>query len=455
MSARVAKSIDRLPPSSLEAEQAALGCVIQDPNTCLAECASVFGNELGQAFYDLRHQLVINTMVSMQSRGLPVDMVTLCQELKDKGVLEQCGGIGYVSVLPDAAPSVANLSYYLRTLHEKFLLRKLMRVCTETIREIYEYEGDSTGLLERVERDILSIRAFSSAGSELGIKTLVKQALDDFNAASVDRKPVDGLATGWTDLDSITGGLHAAEMIIVAGFTSYGKTSLALNIAENVLLNHHLPVGIFSLEMTALELVKRCICSHARVNLRNVRQGFLSERDFPKITTSAGKYMNASMHFDDTSDLTVFEFRARARRMWQRHGIKLLVLDYLQLLSGGGPSRRAENRQQEVSEISRNVKVMAKEMHIPIIALSQLNDDGKLRESRAIGQDADCVWVIQKGAGANDDASAIPVELQIRKQRNGATGRIPLTFLKNFTRFESAAKVDDSEQEPQQRADFL
>jgi replicative DNA helicase len=261
----------------------------------------------------------------------------------------------------------------------------------------------------------------------------------------------------------MTSGLHPGEMIVIAARPSMGKTSLAMNIAEHVAIDQKLPVGVFSLEMTASSLVLRMLCSRSRVNLRNVRDGFLAERDFPKITGSAGKLAGAPLFIDDSSALSILQLRAKARRMAQQYGIKLFVIDYLQLLHS--TARRAENRQQEIADISNGIKSLAKELNVPVIVLSQLNRElereknrkprlSDLRESGAIEQDADLVGLLYKpssdedeemGGGGGEGQEAVPVNLLIAKQRNGPTGDVNLTFLKAFTRFESAAKVSDDD----------
>ena len=268
-----------------------------------------------------------------------------------------------------------------------------------------------------------------------------------------------GISTGFADFDKMTTGLHEGEMIVIAARPSVGKTSLAMNIAEHVSLELKVPVGVFSLEMTADQLVLRMLCSRSRVNLRNIRDGFLAERDFPKLTGAAGKLAGAPLFIDDSSALSILQLRAKARRMWQQFGIKLFVIDYLQLLNS--TSRRAENRQQEIAEISGGIKSLAKELSVPIIVLSQLNRElekrgpgerprlSDLRESGAIEQDADLVGLLYRETKNKDgddetnevEQDAIPVKLCIAKQRNGPTGDVDLTFLKSYTRFESAAKV--------------
>jgi replicative DNA helicase len=293
------------------------------------------------------------------------------------------------------------------------------------------------------------------------IKDLVHRAINTIEKFHQGHGQLTGVGTGFTDLDKMTNGLHGGEMIVIAARPSMGKTSLAMNIAEHAAIEQRVPVGVFSLEMTSESLVLRMLCSRSRVNLRNVREGFLAERDFPKLTGAAGKLANAPLFIDDSSGLSILQLRAKARRMSQQYGVKLFVIDYLQLLHS--TARRAENRQQEIADISSGIKSLAKELNVPVVVLSQLNREierekgrpprlSDLRESGAIEQDADVVGLLYKpkagddedgGGGAEEEA--VPINLLIAKQRNGPTGDVNLTFLKSYTRFESIAKVSDED----------
>lgn len=422
------------------------------PNDCLSAFVAKFGVKSEDVFYDLRHQEIFRAMVDMSAKGTPIELVMLNQELRDKKLLEQVGGTAYLASLGDKTMSAANLEYYLDILHSKFLLRQILKVGTDIVCQAYEDDGDARGLLEKFERDALAIRAFELTGDTMGVKELSQQAMADFETAVTKKSNVDGIPTGLNDVDDLTGGMHGGEMIVVCGFTSQGKSSLAMNIAEHACLVEHHPVGVFTLEMTAIELVKRCICSHARVNLRNLRQGFVADRDFPKLVDSAAKFSNSAIHFDETSGLSEMELRARARRMWQRYGIKLLIIDYLQLLCGS--RRHYDRKQAELEDISRSIKNLAKELNIPVIAISQLTDEGKLFGSRTIGHDGDTVWKLQKVKKKDQDnakpGEPLPVELLVLKNRNGPTGKADLMFFKQFTRFENAAKVQEPEPPQQQ-----
>ncbi len=453
-------SVDRLPPNSQDAEKGVLGCILLSPNDCMGECLSKLKSG-AEVFYDLRHQAIFDQMAEMFDKREAIDLITLSERLRDRNLLEQIGGPSYLSNLADTVPSAANLEYYLNIVQEKFLLRKMIRVCTDVVGRAYDYAGEVDALMDEVERDVLRISEARVESRTSTIKDLVKGAINTIEDYHQRKGTLTGIGTGFTDLDRMTTGLHGGEMIVIAARPSVGKTSLAMNIAEHVAIDTALPVGVFSLEMTAPSLVLRMLCSRSRVNLRNVRDGFLAERDFPKLTGAAGKLANAPLFIDDSSGLSILQFRAKARRMYQQYGIKLFVVDYLQLLHS--TARRAENRQQEIADISNGIKALAKELDVPIIVLSQLNREverekgrpprmSDLRESGAIEQDADLVGLLYRPVkegddeGAGDPAEAYPVNLLIAKQRNGPAGEdIHLTFLKSYTRFESAAKIHDDD----------
>jgi replicative DNA helicase len=454
--------LDRLPPHSPEAESGVLGCVLLSPNECMGECIEKLKDDGQQVFYDLRHQTIYENLSAMYDAREAIDVITLQQRLKDKQLLEQIGGIAYLSQLQDAVPSAANLSYYLEIVQEKFLLRRMISTCTDVVGRVYDYEGDVEALLDEVEKEILRINESRAQSSTASVKELVGKAILTVENYFGRQGTLNGIGTGFPDLDRMTDGLHGSEMIVIAARPSMGKTSLAMNIVEHVVLEQNLSAGVFSLEMSAESLVLRMLCSIARVNLRSIREGFMSEADFPKLTSAAGRLAKAKLLIDDSAGLSILDLRARARRMHQQHGVKLFVIDYLQLLHS--TSRRSQdNRQQEIADISSGIKALAKELKVPVLVLSQLNRElekdksrkprlSDLRESGAIEQDADVVGLLYKPSAGDDEdgtqaeeADGLPVNLLIAKQRNGPTGDINLTFLKSYTRFESAAKVSDED----------
>ena len=460
-------ALDRLPPHSPEAEMGVLGCALLDPNQCIGECIEKLKDDGKMAFYDLRHQTIYETLSAMFDAKHPIDLITVQQHLKDRQLLDQVGGIAYLSQLQDAVPSAANLSYYLDIVREKHLLRKLITTCSGVVGKVYDYEGNVEELLDEVEKEVLRVNESRAQGGNLPIKTLVGKAVEKIQNYFDRKGALDGLATGFMDLDKMTDGLHGKEMIVIAARPSMGKTSLAMNIAEHVALELNLPVGVFSLEMGAESLIMRMMCSLARVNMRNIRDGFMAETDFPKLTSAAGRLSRAPLFIDDTAGLSILQLRARARRMSQQHGIKLFVIDYLQLLNSTA-RRSQENRQQEIADISSGIKALAKELDVPVIVLSQLNRElekdksrkprlSDLRESGSIEQDADLVGLLYKpDAGDDEDGNAVesdgvPVNLLIAKQRNGPTGDVHMTFLKPYTRFESATNRISDEDVPSGR----
>ena len=450
--------VDRLPPHSVQAEQGVLGCALLSPNDSLGICLEKLPRAEG-VFYDLRHQTIFEVLVEMYDAKTPIDLITVQQKLKDRGQLDSIGGVEYLGALQDGVPSAANLGYYLDIVREKQLLRKMITTCTEAVGRAYDYEGELDSLLDEVERDVLRISEERVEKTSRSMKSLVNEAIGTIEKYHQGQGILTGIPTGFSDLDKMTSGLHGGEMIVLAARPSMGKTSLAMNVVEHVVLEEKLPVGVFSLEMTAESLVLRMLCSRARVNLQSVRDGFLAERDFPRLTGAAGKMAGAPLFIDDTAGLSILQLRAKARRMHQQYGVKLFVIDYLQLLHS--TARKAENRQQEIADISNGVKALAKELKVPVIVLSQLNRDmerdknrkprlSDLRESGSIEQDADVVALLYRPSSGDEDDGppredqpndAVPVNLLIAKQRNGPTGEVSLVFLKGFTRFENAAKV--------------
>ncbi len=440
-----------------------LGCCLISPNDCVPECIKTFKSEEQAAFYDLRHQTIYAALSEMSNARVPIDLITVQQRLKDNQLLEQVGGIPYLSQLQDAVPSAANLSYYLGIVREKHLLRRMIQTCTGVVGRIYDDEGDVDALLDEVETSVLRVNESRALAEISSVKTLVNQALVTIENFFNRKGELSGMSTGFPDLDKMTDGLHGGEMVVIAARPSMGKTSLAMNIAEHVALELKLPVGVFSLEMSSESLVLRMLCSIARVNMRSIRDGFMSESDFPKLMSASGRLAGSPLYIDDTAGLSIVELRARARRMHQQHGIKLFVIDYLQLLNSTA-RRSQDNRQQEIADISSGVKALAKELKVPVIVLSQLNRElekdksrkprmSDLRESGSIEQDADLIGLLYKpNAGDDEDAGAAPdesngvaVNFLIAKQRHGPTGDVNMKFMKPYTRFESAAKFSDDD----------
>lgn len=370
--------IDRLPPHALEAEQGVIGSILLEPTASFDLCIEkMHDGEL--SFYDLRHQCLYGKLLEMWDARERIDIITVQQKLKDAGVLDGVGGLAYLSSLMDSVPSAANLSYYLDIVCEKLTLRKLLKSCTQVVATIHEHSGPASTLVDEVEREISAIRGGGDSKQTKPIKELVRDSIDSIQRWHQRQGQIGGIPTGLHDLDKLTDGLHAGELIILAARPSVGKSSMLMNIIENATVDLGLPAAVFSLEMTAESLTVRMLCGRARLNGRSVQQGFLTEGDFKKLTNCAGKICKAPLFIDDTGGLTIQQLRARARRMHQRHGLKLIAVDYLQLVSSKS-ERRGDNRQQEISDVSAGLKMMAKELNIPVIALCQLGRDVEKRK---------------------------------------------------------------------------
>lgn len=445
---------DRLPPQSSEAEKGVLGCMLLDTTT-IGRAVELL-KEGEETFYDLRHQMIYKTVIELWNDRDPVDLITLYERLKAWGLHEQCGGLEYLSNLPDTVPSAQNIDYYIEILREKYLLRRMIKVCTETVSKLYEFEGDTEKVLDECERDVLRVNESRVVSGTPEIKELVKQSMAGFEIALRRDGSVVGLKTGFPDLDRLTFGLNPSDMIVIAARPGVGKTAISLNIADSVAVENRIPVGICSLEMSGVQLTNRLISARARVNLRNLNEGFVANKEFPKITNAASRISAAPIYIDDTGGQSILQVRAKARRWWQQYGIKLLIIDYLQLMNALGGRRKLDNRQQEVSDISNGVKSLAKELNIPVIVLSQLNRDiekeknrnprlSDLRESGSIEADADIVILLNQSKSDDEDeennSNTVPVNVCVAKNRNGPTGLVSLTFFKEITRFESSARV--------------
>jgi replicative DNA helicase len=446
------QDIHRTLPHSVEAEQGVLGSMLISPREIIAECVEKI-NE--QYFYIPAHQTVYEVLVELWNAGQGIDLITFTQVLRDRNVLETIGGAAFITSLFTFVPTAANVTYYLEIVRDKYILRQIIAACTESVRRSFEEQDEVNNLLDEVEQKIFSVGEDRFKGQVLTMKDQVMEAIESIERLYERRGGITGISTGFAELDRMTDGLHESEMIVIAARPSMGKTALAMNITEHVALNEKLPVAVFSLEMSSQQLVQRLLCSRARVNLQKVRDGFLAERDFPSLTAAASKLAEAQIFIDDSAGLSILELRAKARRLKAQKDIKLIVVDYLQLLRS--TTRRAqENRQLEISEISAGLKGLAKELKIPIIVIAQLNRQpeartgGKprlsdLRESGSIEQDADLVGLLVRPEIYEEDEDARAekageAELIIAKQRNGPVGEIALTFLKEFTRFEDRAR---------------
>ena len=454
-----APDIHRMLPQSSDAELGVLGSILLSPQIVMGEC--VESKIAPEHFHAPAHATIYETLRELYDTQRPIDLILLTQVLRDRQLLDQVGGPSFVTSLFSFVPTAANSAYYIEILKEKHTLREVIVTCNEFSARCYEEQEDVDSFLDQVETRVFGIAQERLGDRTFRIKDSVMDALESIEKLYERKGEITGIPTGYADFDHLTDGMHAAEMIVIAARPSMGKTALAMNIAENVALTAKHAVAIFSLEMSSQQLVQRMLCSRARVNLQKVRDGFMADRDFHNLTDAAGKLAEASLFIDDTAGLSILELRAKSRRLKSQHDIKLIVIDYLQLLRGSS-KRGQENRQLEIAEISSGIKALAKELEIPIIVLAQLNrnpenrtGDAKgrprlsdLRESGSIEQDADLVGLLVRDEYYADteeekEESQGRATLIIAKQRNGPVGEIPFAFLKEFTRFETRAKSAD------------
>jgi replicative DNA helicase len=439
-------ALDRVPPQNLDAERAVLGGVLLDPEAATRAVEIVSP----EAFYRPAHGRIFRAMLSLFTRREPIDVMTLSEELGKAGDLEAVGGIAALTDLVDSTPSAANIEHYARIVLDKYILRQLIRASTEIAEDAFAADREADAILDASEQKIFKISESRVSQGFIHIKEILKERFDEIQRVHETRESVTGLPTGFVDLDAYTAGFHPSDLVIVAGRPSMGKTSFALNIAQHVAIAERRAVAVFSLEMSKELLVQRLLCSEAQVDAQKVRRGFTQAKDIERLTNAAALLGDAPVFIDDTPAISTLDMRARSRRLKSEHDIALVIIDYLQLARC---SERAENRQQEISSISRSLKALAKELAIPVIALSQLSRAvearggdrrpmlSDLRESGAIEQDADLVLFLYRPEfyDPEDPDKQGKAELIIGKQRNGPTGMVPLVFEKTYTRFHSAA----------------
>ncbi len=440
----------RLPPQSLEAEVSVLGGVLLE-NEALNRALEVVNEG---DFYREAHRQIFSALLHLYERNEPADLITLSEVLKKRDALEEVGGIEYLNFLVNSVPTAANIAYYAKIIKEKSILRKLINRATEIINLGFGDAGDVDESLDRAERLIFEISEDRVRPSFFPIKDIIKASFKTIENLYEKKQLITGVPTGFTKLDDLTSGLQPSDLIIVAGRPSMGKTALALNITQHAAIEDGIPSAIFSLEMSKEQLALRLLCSEAKVDAHRLRGGFLSETDWPKLTRAAGSLSEAPIFIDDTPGLTVLEMRAKSRRLKAEHNLGLVVVDYLQLMRGRANS---ETREQEISDISRSLKALAKELRLPVIALSQLNrkveDRGDrrpqladLRESGAIEQDADVIIFLYRDEVYNrseDNPHKGKAEIIIGKQRNGPTDKFELAFLDKYTCFENLSPIQE------------
>lgn len=442
-------SLYKVPPQNLEAEQSILGSVLLE-NSAINSVLEVMSKD---DFYSEAHRKIFNVMVELSEKNEPVDIITLSNALKDRKLLDSIGGTAYLASLVDNVPSAANVTNYAKIAKEKAILRGLIASATEIINSCYETGSDVDQVLDQAENSIFEIAENKVRPSFHPIREIVKDSFRSIEDLYARKELITGVPTGFEKIDDLTSGLQQSDLIIIAGRPSMGKTAFALNIAQYAALEGQTPVAVFSLEMSKEQLVFRLLASEAKVDSQRLRKGFLGETDWPKLTAAAGRLSEAPLFIDDTPAITVLEMKAKSRRLKADAGLALIVVDYIQLMRGGN---YRESREQEISEISRSLKALAKELKVPVIALSQLNrkvEDrtnrrpqmADLRESGAIEQDADVIAFIYRDEVYNkseDNPEKGTAEIIIGKQRNGPTGTVKLAFLEKFTCFENLAHVD-------------
>lgn len=431
---------ERIPPHNIEAEQAVIGAILIEPNAFSTASERITAID----FYRTSHQVVFEAMFALFEKGEPIDMVTVTRWLQDADKLDISGGVPYLTNLAQSVPTAANIDYYSRIVEEKALLRRLIETATNIVTTTFSQEDAVAEVLDEAERSILEVSNKQNASAFKPIKDVLIDVYDNIEQLHHAKSDVTGISTGYRDLDRMTSGFQRNDLIIIAARPSMGKTAFALNIAQNVAINSDENVAIFSLEMGADQLVQRMLCAEGNINSQRLRTGKLEQEDWEKLTLAMGSLSHAGVFIDDSPGIRVSDIRSKCRRLKQEFGLGMIIIDYLQLIQGNANSQ--ENRQQEVSEISRSLKGLARELEVPLIALSQLSRGvesrqdkrpmmSDLRESGSIEQDADIVGFLYRDDYYEDDAENSNIEIILAKQRNGPTGTVELHFAKEYNKF--------------------
>lgn len=443
----------RIPPSNTEAEQCVLGAVLQQPGMMTKAVDIISADD----FYLDTHKAIFNSMVTLFERNEPQDMVTIINHLSSTNKLDSSGGPAYIATLTDTVPLASNIVHYAKIVRKKSILRQLISTTTSIAGRCYDEQDDIDRLLDDVETTIFEISSNKGGSKFEPLSDIMKGTFEKVTALAERKELITGAPTGFDQFDQMTAGLQSSDLIILAGRPSMGKTAIAMNMVQNTAMDHQVPVAVFSLEMSKHQLAMRLLCSVSKVDSNAIRTGHIRETDWPKLTRATGELTKAPIFIDDTAGITVLEMRAKARRLKIEHNIGMVVVDYLQLMKG-----RGDSREQEISEISRSLKAMAKELDIPVVALSQLNRSlesrpnkrpilSDLRESGAIEQDADVICFIYRDEVYNkseDNPNKGIAELIIGKQRNGPTGTVKLSWIGKFTTFENLAFQHDPNGSP-------
>ena len=441
------REFERTPPHDLLAEQSALGGMLLSKDAV----ADVIETLRGTDFYVPKHELIFEAILTLYSHGEPTDVVAVTDELIKTGELQRAGGADYLHTLTSIVPTAANAGYYASIVSERALLRRLVDAGTRIVQMGYSGQGEALDLVNNAQAEIYSVTGAEQAEDYVPLTIAVDAAVEEIEAARGRDGQMTGIPTGFSGLDSLTNGLHPGQMIIIAARPAMGKSTLALDFARSAAIKHDMPTIFFSLEMGRSEIAMRLMSAEGAIPLQSMRKGTLDSRDWTTIAATRGRINDAPLYIDDSPNMTLVEIRAKCRRLKQRAGLKLVVIDYLQLMTSG---KRVESRQQEVSEFSRALKLLAKELGVPVIALSQLNRGAEqradkkpalsdLRESGSIEQDADMVVLLHREAAYEKDSPrAGEADLIVAKHRNGPTDTITVAFQGHFSRFTDMAPGD-------------
>ena len=448
---------DRMPPHNTEAEQSVLGSILLQPSALISAMEFLLASD----FYRRAHQLIFQAMIDLNEKNEEIDVVTVANLLETNKQLEDVGGTPYLAEIANIVPTAANIEYYSKIVEERSLLRRLIQASNDIITDTYEESDDVSSILDAAEQKILEVSERKNRSGFLKISDVLRDSMEEIDDLYKNAEEITGLSTGYRALDMMTAGLHQDELIILAARPGVGKTAFALNVAQNIATSTDENIALFSLEMGATQLVNRMLCAEGTINANNLRTGQLTEEEFEKLFVAMGSLSKANIYIDDTPGIRVSEIRAKARRLKQEQGsIGLIIIDYLQLIEGSGK----ESRQQEVSEISRQLKKLAMELEVPVIALSQLSRSveqrqdkrpilSDLRESGSLEQDADIVAFLyredyyraEEGEDEDEREEDNVVEVLIEKNRSGARGSVKLLFIKEYNKFSSLTYYPESQ----------
>ncbi|GAA0378220.1 replicative DNA helicase [Bacillus horti] len=444
--------LDRTPPHNIEAEQAVIGAVFLEPDALISAVEFIQAED----FYRTTHQRIFEIMQELAEAGQPVDLITVTSELQDRKWLEDVGGVSYLSDVANSVPTAANVAYYAKMVQEKALLRRLIKVATQIVSSGYSTQDEVEEVLSQAERSIMDLSGSRTNDGFVAIKDVLLETYERIETLHNSSSDLTGMATGYRDLDKMTSGFQRSDLFILAARPSVGKTAFALNVAQNVAARANETVAIFSLEMSASQLVQRMLCAEGNIDANRMRTGTFKEEDWEKLTMAIATLSKASIYIDDTPGITVGQIRSKCRRLKAEHGLGMILIDYLQLIHGSGK----ENRQQEISMISRTLKTIARELDCTVIALSQLSraveqrQDKRpmlsdLRESGSIEQDADIVAFLYRDDYYDQESeNKNVIEIIIAKQRNGPVGKVELAFLKEYNKFVNLSRQDEPQAPP-------